>query len=236
MAEVQIAAMQVALDRSSQWQHFINLTGQDFPLKSRAEIFGELLPHKDTSFVSWFDPLKGNLWKNSRSRLDRYYLDRPWLVRFLQIPGVGHRLRRLLGWNNWLPHLPLYRRKWPAFFRYYGGANHVILNRDACVYLTTNPDALRIRRWLQNAAHTDEIIFQTVLLNGPLASSIVNKHFREIVFPSTDSPHPTTLTEADLPRLIGSPAFFARKFELVRSEKVMVELENRIRTDQALIP
>jgi hypothetical protein len=143
----------------------------------------------------------------------------------------------LLGGNNRLPlpYVPLYRRKWPEFFRYYGGANHVILNRDACVYLNANGHARRIRRWLRHAAHANEIVFQTVLLNSPLAGNIVNKHFREIIFPSSDSPHPTTLTETDLPRLIGSEAFFARKFEPVKSEKLLDQLEKKVLPDKATI-
>jgi hypothetical protein len=228
MTEVQIAAMQCALDHSSTWEHFINLTGQDFPLKSRDEILAELAPRAGNSFVSWFDPLQENLWQNARARLNRYYLDSPALTRILQLPGVGHRLGSLLGWTNRLPHLPFYRRRWPDFFRYYGGANHVILNREACVYLNSDARAQRIRLWLRHAAHANEITFQSVLLNSPLAPTLVNAHFREIVFPSPDSPHPTTVTETDLPRLAASEAFFARKFDPVKSGPVMDVLERKI--------
>jgi hypothetical protein len=233
MTEVQIAAMQCALDRSSTWQHFINLTGQDFPLKSREEILAKLTPRAGTSFVSWFDPLQGNLWQNARARLNHYYFDSPGLTRILQIPGIGHRLGRLFGWTNQLPHMPFYRRRWPGFFRYYGGANHVILNREACVYLNNDARARRIRHWLRHAAHANEITFQSVLLNSPLAPTLVNAHFRDIIFPSPNSPHPTTVTATDLPRLAASEAFFARKFDPVKSAPVMEALEKKIQFHEA---
>lgn len=235
IGDVQIAAMQRALDLSSQWSHFINLTGQDFPIKSREEILRKLSPLHGTSFVSWFDPLASPLWKNARARLDRYHLAYPWLARLLQLPGVGRRVRHLFGWDNQLPYVPFYRRKWPAFFRYYGGAHHVILNRETCAYMNADARAHRIRRWLRHAGIADEIIFQTVLLNSPLAPTLVNEHFREIVFPASDSPHPMTLTEKDLPRLFASRAFFARKFEPVKSDGVVDALEKKIRMHEAPI-
>lgn len=211
MAAAQIAGMEVALRASDNWHHFINLTGQDFPIKPIADLDAHLAARPDTNYVSWFDPVFNPLWSNARERLSRYYLEWPWLERLLRVPGLGRRLRKLFGWQNRLPHIPRYERTWPDF-HYYGGANHVILSRAGCDYFVSDPDARRITRWLAHSAHANEIVFQTVLLNSPLASTIVNGHLREIDFPP-HTPHPRTLRLADFDRLLASPNFFARKFD-----------------------
>jgi hypothetical protein len=226
MVGVQLEAIAAARRRPEPWTHFINLTGQDFPLKPIAEISAYLAARPATSFVSWFDPVYQNYWSDARDRLARYYFEWPWLDRLLRVPGLGRRLRRLLRWENDLPHLTGYRRPWPDF-HYYGGANHVILSRAACDYLTTAPAAREIARWLKHAAHANEILFQTALLNSPLAPTIVNTHLREIDFPP-HAPHPRTFTSADFERLARSPKFFARKFDETVDAGVLDRLARRL--------
>jgi hypothetical protein len=229
MGEVQVEAMAAALDGGTRWTHFLNLTGQDFPLKSRAEMIARFADAPEKSYLSWFDPLDSNrLWSNARERLTRYHLTWSWLHGLLSIPGVGRRLRQLCGWKNQLPWLPGYQRRWPAFFHYYGGANHVALSRAAVCHLVEDPGARRIRRWLRAAGHSDEILFQSVLLNSPLAPTLVNETLREIDFPR-HSPHPRTFTSDDLPRLLESPALLARKFDAGTDATVLDRLESRIR-------
>lgn len=211
MASVQMAAMAAALRASDRWHHFINLTGQDFPIKPIADLDALLAAQPNANYVSWFDPVLRPLWSNARERLQRYYFEWPWLERVLRIPGFGRRFRKLMGWQNKLPHLPGYSREWPDF-RYYGGANHVILSRAGCTYLTTDPEAQRIIRWLKHAAHANEIVYQTVLLNSPLSPTIVNGHLREIDFPE-HAPHPRTLRLKDFNWLTHSAGYFARKFD-----------------------
>lgn len=226
MAEVQIEAMAAALQASDRWHHFINLTGQDFPIKPLAEFEARLAAQPEANYVSWFDPVLTPLWSNARDRLSRYYLEWPWLDRLLQVRGVGRRLRNVLRWQNQLPHLPCYRRTWPDF-RYYGGANHVILSRRGCTYMTSDPEARRITRWLKHSAHANEIVFQTVMLNSPLASTVINGHLREIDFPP-HKPHPRTFRAADFERLMQSSKFFARKFDDNVDSEILDRLSQRL--------
>jgi hypothetical protein len=229
MGEVQVEAMATALDSDRRWSHFLNLTGQDFPLKSRNEMLARFAAAPEKSYVSWFDPLDcDGLWSNARERLTRYHLTWAWLQGLLAIPGLGRRIKQLCGWKNQLPSLPGYQRQWPDFFRYYGGANHVALSQAAVRYLVEDPFARRIRRWLRAAGHPDEIMFQSVLLNSPLAPTLVNETLREIDFPR-HSPHPRTFTSEDLPRLLESPALLARKFDASTDSIILDQLESRIR-------
>lgn len=228
MAEIQIAAMQAALTHHPSWTHFVNLTGQDYPLRRRSHIADFFASNADTNYISWFDPLQTSHWRFARERMEYYHLEWAWLHRLLAIPGLGRRVRALCGWTNQLPRLPLYRRKWPEFFHYYGGSNHVVLNRGACDYINQNPLARRIRTWLRPAAHADEIVFQSVILNSPLAPSVVNHNLRHIEFVKLSDPHPRTLTTNDLPALLAGTSFYARKFDLDANPAVFDALDRSL--------
>jgi hypothetical protein len=142
---------------------------------------------------------------------------------------------RLCGWQNQLPWVPGWRRRRPDFFHYYGGANHVALNRAAARLVARDPAARRIRRWLRGAAHSDEIVFQSILLNSPLAPTLVNASLREIDFPA-GSPHPRVFTRADLPRLLASAALFARKFDEAVDPGVCLTLAARLQVTSPPTP
>ncbi len=229
ISNLQVEAMSLALAANPTWRHFINLTGQDFPLRTRAQLLAALAEKPAANYLSFFSPLENNLWHNARERLARYHLHSPWLNALLFLPGLGRHLRRLLGWQNSIPSLPLYHRTWPDFFPYRGGSNYMILTRAACTYLTTDPLARRIRRWLNHAAHADEILFQSTLHASPLRDTLVNRDYREIDFP-LHSPHPRTYTIADLPRLLSSENLFARKFDRTVDAEILNQLETRLRS------
>ncbi|ACB76528.1 glycosyl transferase [Opitutus terrae] len=226
MAAAQIDAMAAALRVRSDWHHFINLTGQDFPLQSTDAIDARLAAEPEANYVSWFDPMTSTFWSNARQRILRYHLEWPWLDRLLRVPGFGRRLRALLGWRNRLPHLPGFERKWPDF-HYYGGSNHVILSRAACQHVVSDPQALRIRRWLKHAGHANEIVFPSVMLNSPLAHTVVNTDLREIDFP-LHAPHPRTFTSRDWDRLNASPMLIARKFDEAVDGAILDRLAARL--------
>jgi hypothetical protein len=226
--DLQITAMAQALARSQGWSHFINLSGQDFPLRPRSEILTLLQSEPSTNFVNWFDPLTTHYWSNAKSRLARWYLHWPWLHSLLEIRGIGRRLKKLAGWANQFPSLPGYHRAEPKFFRYFGGSNHAVLSRAACSYIESDPCARRIRRWLSHSAIPDESIFQSVLLNSPLASTIVNHHRRYFEF-SPGTPHPRTFRLEDFDLLIKSDAWFARKFDEAVDAQILDRLEQHVR-------
>lgn len=226
ISNLQLAAMALAL-RYSRWNHFINLAGQDFPLTSREARLAQLSPHPRTTYLSWFRPLETQNWRNARERIERWHLHSTAIERVLKIPGLGRRLRALLGWANQVPFLPFYRRPSPNYFAYYGGSNWGIFSRAACRYLTENPDAQRIERWLDRAAPADEIVFQSVLLTSPLADTIVNENWREIDFAPHTS-HPKTFTSADYDRLMRCGKLFARKFDDSVDSAILDRLEERL--------
>lgn len=224
---LQIEAMDIALRQSRPWHHFINLSGQDFPLGTRSRRLATLGPSEGTSFLTWFSPMETDHWKDARQRVELWYFHSVWINRGLAVPGIGRRVRSLLGWKNRLPYLYLYRRRRPKSFHYFGGSNHVVLARAACEYLAQDPQAKIIRKWLQHAGIGDEIVFQSILKSSPLAATLVNKNWREIDF-EPPLPHPRVFRSSDFDRLASSENLFARKFDESVDASILDLLERRI--------
>jgi hypothetical protein len=228
MARVQMDAMAEALRIDVQWTHFINLTGQDFPIKSREQIVAFLNASPRTSYISWFDPLKTTYWKNARERVTRHYFESAFMQRVLFFPGIGRRLRKLFNWHA-RPALPFVRKEIPTEFQYFGGSNHGVFSREAAIYLNEAPKAQQIIQWAKHTLHANEIVFQTVLLNSPLRPYLQNTDLREIDF-NPASPHPHIFTIGDFDMLIHSRQLFARKFDEALDGEVLDRLEAHLQT------
>ena len=224
----QLEAMGKCLALADRWSHFITLSGQDFPLKSQAEMIAELEAARRNSFLSFFDPFTEPLWKNLADRISRVYIESPMLEAFLKIRFIGRQFRRLCGWTDRMPFVPFVKRANPSWFRYMGGSNHVILSREAASYIVNNPDARRIIQWLKCSGIPDETVFQSVLLNSPLAASVVNDDRRAIFWESPGSPSPITFTRTHIEWLREARRqgkLFARKFDSGVDDEVICEME-----------
>jgi hypothetical protein len=172
------------------------LTGQDYPLRPNAAIAGFLRDSEGRSFME-HEPLPraGNWWKGERGGLDR--LER-WHLHF------GGRPVSVSG-----------RRHLPAGLRPFGGSAHWSLSR-ACLehvqrFVADHPAVMRFFRFTRSP---DELFFQTILLNSPLADTIVSDDLRYTKW-QPPSPHPEVLDAADLDALRAARdrALFARKFD-----------------------
>ena len=97
-------------------------------------------------------------------------------------------------------------------------------------YLEENDN---VRRFFRMTWGADELVFQTILLNSPLKSKLVNDHLRYIKFKKKAS-SPEILTIADKDTLINSDKFYARKFDAGVDDKILdlldevVELEPKV--------
>ena len=141
--------------------------------------------------------LPSDEWRNEHGGLDR--------VRFYWFERVSYKTRLL--------RLPLVRRTLPRGLRPYGGGAWPALSADAvrevARVLREEPDVVRFFRF---AKIPDELFFQTVLMNSPLADTVVDESLHHLDW-SAGSAHPATFGTADLPALAASGRLFARKFD-----------------------
>lgn len=93
----------------------------------------------------------------------------------------------------------------------------------------SDPAAERIVNWLKPAANSDEIVFQSVLLNSPLASTVISEDLREIDFPAR-SPNPRILTLGHWDQLMRSTNLWARKFDPAIDAAIIEKLAAHIKS------
>jgi hypothetical protein len=187
------------------------LTGQDYPLRSNAEIAAFLHAAQGRSYMEHeLLPRAGEWWAGERGGLDRiqrwhFHLGE----RHVSLPG-----RRHLPWN-WAP---------------YGGSAHWTLSRACMQYVHRFADTPVIKRFFRFTRSPDELFFQTILMHSALADTIVSDDLRYTKW-QPPSPHPEVLDAADLDALKAARgrALFARKFDADASPELLDLVDSEIR-------
>jgi hypothetical protein len=182
-------------------EYCVLLSGQDYPIKPIPEFEAFLERSRSRSFIMAF-PLPTPYWP--RGGLDR--------LRYWHFELAGRRVLRL----------PI-RRRLTLGMRPYGGDAYWCLSRDHLEVVRTviaeRPDLLRFFR---HAFVSDELFFQTVLMNSVAPSELVNDSLRYIDWgPEGTRRGPRILGSADLEELRESSAFFARKFDTSEDARIL---------------
>ncbi len=183
MYGTEVRAMEHFLRHDANWTHFINLSGQCFPLIPERELAEKLVPGQ--SFVERVDPEIE--WK-------REFVEERFYRRYLR---VGHRFFAS----------PI-KMKGPGV-RPWGCSHFKILARTAVEHLCGDTEALRIRAYLMKTSMPEETVAATVLFNSPLAPSI-EPRYRHYIDWNVARP-PKVLGIEDLDRIERSGAWFCRK-------------------------
>jgi hypothetical protein len=176
--------------------HTLLLSGQDYPLRARAEIETFLERSGEQSFVHHFR-LPSDDWRNEDGGLDR--------IRYVHFERARVRTRLL--------RLPAVRRRFPPGFDPYGGSAFWALSAPALEYVhRLVGENQSFVQFFRHVLIPDEIFFQTILLNSPLRDSIVNEQLHYVDW-SGGGAHPATLRAGDVDRALASGKLFARKFD-----------------------
>ncbi len=192
---------------NAHWSHFSNLSGQDFPLRSQAEIITHLQRRPDANYVEYFDPTR---WISGPDRIRHIRIEPPWPRRGITLRGVMM--------NRWEPIL--------GQTRYWGGSSYFTLTRDFCEHLLASPRLAAFQRFFRFSYSADEIFLPTFILDSPWRESVINDNLRLIDF-SEGLPRPRIWTMADRQRLLDSDKFYARKFDPDVDQQIIGLLEQR---------
>ncbi len=203
-----LALIEQSLLVYADWDYFIFLSGQDFPIKKQEEIIKELDQKKGFNYIEYFDPLLKKDWGTASDRIEMLHFEIPFLNRVKKIP--------LIRIGN-----PLGKIKW------FGGGQYSMLTRSFCEYIIHDPYPKRIRKSLKFSFAPEESFFQTVAMNSEYKSSTINDIKRMIVWDDRSS-HPHTFTKEDYQDLIKSDAYFGRKFDETIDSEIISMLEDHI--------
>ncbi|MBS0256075.1 MAG: glycosyl transferase [Proteobacteria bacterium] len=209
LVEAELRGMAQLLEMDAGWSHFINLSGQDFPLKSQAYIRDYLTSHGGTEFIRVLDQAK--MRPDTMPR-----------VRHFCIEARGRLFRTRIA-------RPFLRGARP-----YIGTQWKIVSRAFCEFACHDPEATRFKRFFRHTFIADESFFQTLMMNGAPHGAIMPDDLREIDWVA-DGPiklRPRTYGLADGPTLLSSANLFARKFDMGEDSAVLDLLERHIGAPQ----
>lgn len=199
----------IASERS--FDYVVLLTGQDYPIRSNADIAATLQEAAGRIFMDWM-PIPNAHWTDGGSyRIEHWHFRVG--ERVLPFPGAPFRHTLLnAAWS--LPARVLrLRRSFPAGMTPYGGSSYWMMPADCARhvdgFVRTNPEFVRFFRHVHVP---DEIFFQTIVMNSSFRDRVDPDALRYVDWIG-DVDNPKVLTMTDYDAFMQSNALFARKFD-----------------------
>ena len=212
VARAQLKVVRAAAETVPDAEWLVLISGADYPAMHPTRMVDLLMESRRDAYVRWF-----------RSDLPPSEDVHPWQAR---TRSRYMRRLRLPGTHRSMP----FPRRHP--FRggtgLYVGDLWVNLNRNSMEHvlrqLEQRPELVR---YFSRCSVPDEALLPTLLLNGSETLDVEADHRRYIRW-RQGSPHPETVTEADVPQILASGAFFARKMDPSLSGAAMDALDEAI--------
>jgi hypothetical protein len=217
-----LQAMREIFATGTAFDYLVYVTGQDYPIKTNAEIRATLQNSGGKSFICYF-PLPFEGWHPSGGKITQSAARiEGWHFYFLnQYIRLPRKLRQSTGLFS-VTRSPLWflislflpaKRKFPRGFKPYGGWAYWCLTREHAEHVYRFAEAHRaFVRFFRFVKSADESFVQTILLNSPFKDQIVDDDLRYVDW-SGGNCTPRILGRDDLAKLRESPKLFARKFD-----------------------
>ena len=211
MVQAELNGIKFLLDKGVQWEFFINLSGQDFPLKSQEEIQFFLSENIGKNFIKILNQSVER--PETMNRVENYFEE----------TTAGY-----VG-------LPIARPYMKNIVPYIGG-QWMILTRACCEFICHDKEVQKFEDFYRNTFIADEGFFQTVLMNSSFRGAIVNDDKRAIIWVADGDIklRPKTFTTHDLGFLLQGNNLFARKFDEIAYPQIMEMLEDNLALEIAV--
>ena len=188
------------------YDYFINLSGQCYPIKPPS-LIKEELERTRVAYLEYFK-LPSKQWEGENGGLDRigYY--------YITFAGLRIRIPRT---NSILPY----------GLEPYGGSNWLCLPKTfvnyVLNYVSSHP---KVADFYRHSWIPEEQFFQTVIMNSTLRSDVVNDDKRYIRW--KQKPSPEILTKQDFDVMMSSGKLFARKFDTSIDRNILDLVDSEI--------
>ncbi len=204
LVDAELRGMERLLEMG-EWSHFINLSGQDLPLKSQKQIMAHLNANPDREFIKVLDQRQDR--PDTMNRVSEYVIE------------LDHSIQRTARSRPFLTGA-----------KPYIGNQWMILTRAFCEFVCHDPSVDRYKAFYKNTLIADEGFFQTVMMNCAIESEIVNDDLRMIDWiPDGDIKlRPRTYQHTDAADLKASSNLFARKFDLTVDSDILGVIERHL--------
>lgn len=205
LVDAELRGMAELLAMGATWSHFVNLSGQDFPLRSQTEIMDYLKQRPGQEFIKVLD--QAQMRPDTLGRVSKVMIETRDAM-----AETGATRAFLAGAKPYI------------------GNQWMIVSRQFCEFACHDPRAERFVEFYKESFIPDEGFFQTMMMNGAPHGEIVSDDLRAIDW-ITDGDiklRPRTFTMRDAGRLVLSPALFARKFDAQMDSDILDLLEARL--------
>lgn len=210
LVEATLIGLRAALDRSDPPDRISLLSGQDYPIRPRAQL-AEQLAGPEVWLEHFRLPAAGFVDGGGMDRLERHYLrpSRTW-----SLP------------NRYVPWFP--KRRLPAGIVPYAGKQFWTLPREVAAAALSTLDARpELERFFRGMFVADESVMQMLVLAGPYAEHVVSDD-RRFIAHAPGQAHPRLLGVGDLEALRGSSDLFARKFDAEGDPGVLDRIDREL--------
>ncbi|MEY3085271.1 MAG: hypothetical protein RL037_1451 [Bacteroidota bacterium] len=199
----------------SAYDYICNLSGQDLPIKRIEDLLSHLEIHNGKEFIENIPYInKLGWWKENKIRVEKYS--------FINLNLIGkYKLERLI--NAIKP-----RRKPPHNVTFSGNSGWFCLSQDAIKFILLSYKTNKLlRNFFRYVWGADEIYFSTILFNSPFREKMVG-NLVHTVWEKEGAHHPKVLTMNDINDLSSSNKFFARKFDVMVDQKIILQLQKEL--------
>lgn len=206
MVQVALNGIKYLLNINADWDFFINLSGQDFPLKSQDVIQDFLSKNKGNNFIKIVNQATER--PETMNRIENYFVETD--TGFSGVP---------------------YNRAYLEDVISYIGGQWMILTRECCEFICNSGEAKKFEDFYLHTLIADESFFQTVMMNTSFNGKIINDDKRAIIWiPDGDIKlRPKTLTKDDIDFLLTGDNLFARKFDDNVDSNILDIMESNFR-------
>lgn len=210
LVEAELRGMELLLSTNHNWTHYINLSGQDFPLKTQNYIRQFLRAQPGKQFIRAVD--QAQVRPETINRVDSYFIE-----------SFGKIIETNIA------------RDFLADAQPYIGTQWKVVTRDFCEFVCHDPRVDRFKEFYKNSFIADESFFQTVLMNHFDHNHIVYDDLRMIDWvPDGDVKlRPRNFGIGDMRSLEQSRDLFARKFDSHDDPLIIGLLEAHLTCDAA---
>ncbi|MDM1550508.1 beta-1,6-N-acetylglucosaminyltransferase [Empedobacter falsenii] len=203
MVQAELDGMKYLLELNIKWDYFINLSGQDYPLKSQNIIRQFLTENKGKNYLKF--SIQNIYRPETMNRIENHFKEMDDSISPLTYKRDYMR--------NTVPYI---------------GGQWMILTRDCCRFICNNKEVKKFEDYYLNTLIPDESFFQTVLMNTSFEGVLINDDKRAIIWiPDGDIKlRPKTFTESDFDFLQLGNNLFARKFDDNVDDKIINIIES----------
>lgn len=199
MIQAELNAMEFLLNVNQEWDYFINLSGEDYPLKSQNIIRKFLAINKGRNYLFYYD--QEFYRPDTLQRIQNHFTELAYMISSF-----------------------IYKREFMKGITPYIGGKWFIFTKETCVFLTNNKRVMDFEDYYLHTFLPAESFFQTVLMNTSFKDIIVNDDKRAIFGKSIFQNKQNILNYIESLKL--SNQLFIRKVNHTTDENILSYIED----------